>query len=147
MIALLKKLDRKISIMADLDIEVNNLAFHFKVENQEAVILFDRWKDGLALTKHFAAAPESLKNTLKELDTELKRLDLTLSLRKPGVAVLGSRANPLYAFLVKNIFPRRVNVTPRTKSLSIPAFFWRERETPPISGAVHFRYVSFSPGE
>lgn len=145
MITLLKKLDRKIAIMADLDIEVNNLAFHFKVENQEAVILFDRWKDGLALTKHFAADPESLKNTLKELDTELKRLDLTLSLRKPGLAVLGSRANPLYAFLVKNIFPSCQPNT--TKSLSIPAFFWRERETPPISGAVHFRYVSFSPGE
>ncbi|MDJ0622838.1 MAG: hypothetical protein QNJ17_07720 [Desulfocapsaceae bacterium] len=67
--------------------------------------LFTRWKDGVALTGRFVADKESLKHTLKQRETELKRLDLMLSMRKPCIAVLESKANLLGAFLLKDINP------------------------------------------
>lgn len=105
MIALLKKLDNTVSIDAELNIEVNNLTFNLNVNNNAALVLVDRWKDVLILAKYIGADSKSFKRTFFALDTELKRLDITVFVRKRSIAVLGSKANPFYAFLIKNLVP------------------------------------------
>lgn len=105
MIALLRRLDKNVSIKAELDVEVDSLPFHFKIEENVALIEFAHWRDGLALSKAFTIDSGSLKKNVRELDDELKRLDITIAIRKPGLAVLGSRANPFYGFLLKNLLP------------------------------------------
>lgn len=105
MITLLRKLDSSVTIQAELDIEVNRLAFHLSVEDKEAIVLVDRWKDTLILAQHLGADSKSFKSTFAALDTELKRLDITLCIRTRSVAVLGTKANPVYASLIKNIVP------------------------------------------
>ena len=105
MIALLRKLNSNVSIQAELDIEVNRLAFHLSVNNGEAYVLVDRWKDTFALAHHLGPDSKSFKRTFAALDAELKRIDITVYLRTRNVPILGSKANPTYFFLIKNLAP------------------------------------------
>jgi hypothetical protein len=105
MLTLLSKLNSNVSIQAELDIEVNRLAFHLSVNNGEALVLVDRWKDTLSLAHHLGTDSKSFKHTFAALDTELKRIDITVYLRTRSVPILGSKANPAYFFLIKNLAP------------------------------------------
>lgn len=105
MITLLRKLNSSVSIHAELDIEVNRSAFHLSVEGKEAILLVDRWKDTLFLAHHLGDDSKIFKRTLAALDNELRRLDITVYVRTRSIAVLGSKANPIYAFLIKNVVP------------------------------------------
>ncbi len=105
MIALLNRLDSNVSIQAELDIEVNHTAFHLSVKDGEAIVLVDRWKDTFALAHHLGSDSKSFKRTYTALDTELKRIDITVYLRTRSVPILGSKANATYAFLIKNLAP------------------------------------------
>jgi len=105
MIAMLSRLNSNVSIQAELDIEVNRLAFHLSVNDGEAIILVNRWKDTLALAHHLGTDSKSFKRTFAALDTELKRIDITVYLRTRSIAILGSKANPTYSFLIKNLAP------------------------------------------
>lgn len=105
MIALLRKLDSSVSIQADLDIEVNRLTFHLNIGDNEAFVLVDRWKDAVILAQYLSADSKAFKRTFAALDTELKRLDITVYVRTSRVAVLGPKANPVLALLIKNLVP------------------------------------------
>ena len=105
MIALLSKLDSTVSIEAELNIEVNNFAFNLNVDKNSAMVLVDRWKDVLILAKYLGEDSKSFKHKFGALDTELKRLDITVFVRKRSIAVLGPKANPIYATLIKNLVP------------------------------------------
>ncbi len=105
MIGLLRKLNNSVSIKAELDIEVNHLAFHLNIDDKEAFVLVDRWKDTLILAHHLGADSKSFKRTFDALDTELKRLDITVYVRTRSVAVLGPKANQVYAYLIKYLAP------------------------------------------
>ena len=105
MIALLSRLKNNIAIQAELDIEVNRKAFHLSVKDGEAIVHVDRWKDTLALAQHLGSDSKSFKLTYAALDTELKRIDITVYLRTRNVPILGSKANSAYSFLIKNLAP------------------------------------------
>lgn len=105
MIGLLRKLNNSVSIQAELDIEVNHLAFHLNIDDKEAFVLVDRWKDTLILAHLLGADSKSFKRTFEALDTELKRLDITVYVRTRSVAVLGPKANQFYAYLIKYLAP------------------------------------------
>ncbi|MBT8345986.1 MAG: hypothetical protein KJO28_06745 [Desulfofustis sp.] len=105
MIALLRRLNSNVSIQAELDIEVDRESFHLSVNDGEAIVLVDRWKDTIALAHHVGADSKSFKRTFAALDTELKRINITVYLRTRNVPVLGPKANPAYSFLIKNLAP------------------------------------------
>ena len=60
MISLLSRLDRSVSIEAELDIELNKVAFHLSVADNSAILSIDRWKDALSLAKNFATDSSNL---------------------------------------------------------------------------------------
>jgi hypothetical protein len=105
MIALLRKLDSSVKIAAELDIEVDRLPFHVSVEDGEALVLVDRWRDTLVLARHLSSGSQSFKHTFTALDSELRRLGITVCVRRRGVAVLGPKASPLYGSLAKHLVP------------------------------------------
>ena len=105
MIALLSRLKSNISIHAELNIEVNSLAFHLSVDDRDAIVLVDRWKDTLTLAPHLGPDSSSFRRTYAALDAELKRIGITVYLRTRNVPILGPKANPAYAFLIKNLAP------------------------------------------
>ena len=105
MISLLSRLNSSVSIEAELDIEVNKLAFHLSVADNAAILSVDRWKDALSLAKHVATDSISYKRMLAALDSELKRINITVYMRNRNIAVIGPKANPVYAFIIKKFIP------------------------------------------
>lgn len=105
MIALLRKLDSSVKIQAELEIEVESLMFYLSVNDKEALVKVDRWRDALVLLHHLHSPQKSIKQTFAALDEELKRLGITIYIRRRSVAVMGLKANPLFGFMIKSIIP------------------------------------------
>lgn len=82
-------------IEAQMDIELNEIAFHIVVDGDSAVVSFDSFSDALHLCKMFAGFLSKAKDKSGFYNSILSNLNTTVYLQNRHLGIVGPNANPL----------------------------------------------------
>ena len=97
---ILNRLGRGTKITADMQVEVDQVAFSIFAKNEKIVVRFDKISDVRHLANKVSKLRLCDKHIFQTLEAVLDRLNLTIYVQNRFLRVLGPNANPL----LKKIF-------------------------------------------
>lgn len=91
----LNRLGRGTKITADMQVEVDQVAFSLFAENEKIVIRFDKISDVRLLANKVSRLRLGNKHIFQTLEAVLDRMNLTVYVQNRFLRVLGPNANPI----------------------------------------------------
>jgi hypothetical protein len=98
--SILNRLGRGTKITADLQVEVDQVAFSVFAENEKIVVRFNKISDMRLLANKVSRIRLGNKHSFHTLEAVLDRINLTVYVQNRFLRVLGPNANPI----LKKIF-------------------------------------------
>jgi hypothetical protein len=92
---ILSKLGRNTEFTADMQVEVDQVAFSLVAGNEKIVVRFDNLSDARLLANSASRQYLKDKHVLQNLEAVLIRMNLTVYVQNRFLSILGPKANPL----------------------------------------------------
>jgi hypothetical protein len=91
---ILSRLGRNTEFTADMQFEVDQVAFSVVAGNEKIVVRFDNLSEARFLAKSAARQYIGYKHVLQNLEAVLNRMNLTVYVQNRFLSILGPKANP-----------------------------------------------------
>lgn len=91
---ILSNLGRDIEFTADMQVEVDQVAFSLIVGNEKIVVMFDKLSDFRLLANSASIQYLKDKHVFQNLEAVLHRMNLTVYVQNRFLSILGPKANP-----------------------------------------------------